>query len=72
MMYASTSDSRWHEAGHGTAFKTDWMNNALYEIASFMVCRESRRVALEPRPAPQRYDHRRARPGDRRRRDRFR
>ncbi|MDD5351514.1 MAG: NADH:ubiquinone reductase (Na(+)-transporting) subunit F, partial [Chthoniobacteraceae bacterium] len=28
-------------AGHGTAFKTDWMNNALYEIASFMVLRES-------------------------------
>jgi Na+-transporting NADH:ubiquinone oxidoreductase subunit F len=41
MLYASTSDSRWHEAGHGTAFKTDWMNNALYEIASFMVMRES-------------------------------
>ncbi len=41
VMYASTSDSRWHEAGHGTAFKSDWMNNALYEIASFMVMRES-------------------------------
>ncbi len=41
MMFASTSDSRWHESGHGTAFKTDWLNNALYEIASFMVCRES-------------------------------
>jgi fatty acid desaturase len=40
-LYASTSDSRWHETGHGTAFKTDWMNNALYEIASFMVMRES-------------------------------
>src|SRR3984957_1173059 len=40
-IYASTSDSRWHEAGHGTAFKTDWMNNVLYEIASFMVMRES-------------------------------
>jgi Na+-transporting NADH:ubiquinone oxidoreductase subunit F len=40
-LYATTSDSRWHEAGHGTAFKTDWMNNALYEIASFMVMRES-------------------------------
>ena len=22
--------------GHGTAFKTDWMNNTVYEIASFM------------------------------------
>src|ERR1700722_1442138 len=40
-LYASTSDSRWHESGHGTAFKTDWMNNLLYEIASFMVLRES-------------------------------
>ena len=41
VLYASTSDSRWHESGHGTAFKTDWMNDALYEIASFMVMRES-------------------------------
>jgi Na+-transporting NADH:ubiquinone oxidoreductase subunit F len=41
VLYASTSDSRWHEAGHGTAFKTDWLNNVLYEIASFMVMRES-------------------------------
>jgi fatty acid desaturase len=41
VLYATASDSRWHEAGHGTAFKTDWMNNALYEIASFMVMRES-------------------------------
>jgi Na+-transporting NADH:ubiquinone oxidoreductase subunit F len=40
-LYAATSDSRWHESGHGTAFKTDWMNNALYEIASFMVKREA-------------------------------
>lgn len=41
VLYASTSDSRWHESSHGTAFKTDWMNNALYEVASFMVMRES-------------------------------
>ncbi len=41
VLYASSSDSRWHEAGHGTAFRTDWMNNALYEVASFMVMRES-------------------------------
>ncbi|MCK9641247.1 MAG: NADH:ubiquinone reductase (Na(+)-transporting) subunit F [Prolixibacteraceae bacterium] len=40
-LYASTSDSRWHESGHGTAFKTDWMNNLLYEVASFMVFRQS-------------------------------
>ncbi|MCX6067316.1 MAG: fatty acid desaturase [Chloroflexi bacterium] len=41
VLYASVSDSRWHESSHGTAFKTDWMNNALYELASFMVLRES-------------------------------
>ena len=41
VLYASVSDSRWHEAGHGTAFRTDWMNNVVYEIASFMVLRES-------------------------------
>ncbi|WP_395338374.1 fatty acid desaturase [Ningiella sp. W23] len=41
VLYASVSDSRWHESSHGTAFKTDWLNDALYEIASFMVFRES-------------------------------
>ena len=41
VFYGTSSDSRWHECGHGTAFKTDWMNSALYEIASFMVMRES-------------------------------
>jgi Na+-transporting NADH:ubiquinone oxidoreductase subunit F len=41
ILYASASDSRWHEAGHGTAFRTTWMNEALYELASFMVLRES-------------------------------
>ena len=40
-LYAGSSDSRWHESSHGTAFRTDWMNNVLYEIASFMVMRES-------------------------------
>ncbi len=41
VLYASTSDSRWHESSHGTAFKTDWMNDLLYEISSFMVFRQS-------------------------------
>lgn len=41
VLYATASDSRWHETSHGTAFKTDWMNNVLYEISSFMVMRES-------------------------------
>jgi fatty acid desaturase len=39
VLYGSSSDSRWHECGHGTAFKTSGMNDAVYEIASFMVMR---------------------------------
>ncbi len=39
VLYGSACDSRWHECGHGTAFKTLWMNNAVYEIASFQVMR---------------------------------
>lgn len=39
VLYGSACDSRWHEAGHGTAFKTKWMNNVVYHIASFMVMR---------------------------------
>merc|ERR1740121_2524999 len=38
--YTSSGDSRWHECGHGTAFKTKWMNDVVYEAASFMVFRE--------------------------------
>ncbi|RYY11475.1 MAG: NADH:ubiquinone reductase (Na(+)-transporting) subunit F [Chitinophagaceae bacterium] len=41
VFYGTSSDSRWHECGHGTAFKTDWMNHVIYEAASFMVMRES-------------------------------
>ncbi len=40
-LYGSSSDARWHEMGHGTAFKTRWMNDVIYEIASFMVMRNS-------------------------------
>jgi MocE subfamily Rieske [2Fe-2S] domain protein len=40
-LYFAPADSRWHECGHGTAFKTDWMNNLLYEISSFMDLREA-------------------------------
>ena len=39
VLYGSASDSRWHEAGHGTAFKTRWMNDVVYHIASFQVMR---------------------------------
>ncbi len=39
VLYGSSCDSRWHECGHGTAFKTQWMNDVVYQIASFMVVR---------------------------------
>jgi fatty acid desaturase len=39
VLYGSASDSRWHECGHGTAFKTRWMNDAVYGIACFMIMR---------------------------------
>lgn len=48
VLYAAPGDSRWHECGHGTAFKTQWMNNVVYQIASFMVMRE---------PTPWRWSH---------------
>jgi fatty acid desaturase len=38
-LYAGPADSRWHEAGHGTPFATDWMNKWLYQAASFQVMR---------------------------------
>ena len=41
VFYGTSSDSRWHECGHGTAFRTEWMNKIVYEVASFMVMRES-------------------------------
>ena len=40
LLYGTASDSRWHECSHGTAFKTPWINNAVYYLASFMVIRE--------------------------------
>ena len=40
VLYGSSGDSRWHECGHGTAFRTTWMNTAIYHIASFMMFRE--------------------------------
>jgi fatty acid desaturase len=47
-IYGSSSGSRWHECCHRTAFKTAWMNDALYEIAAFMRFFES---------VPRRWSH---------------
>ncbi|MEY2400416.1 MAG: hypothetical protein QOJ08_527 [Ilumatobacteraceae bacterium] len=40
VLYGSASDSRWHECGHGTAFKTRWMNTVVYNLACFMIMRD--------------------------------
>jgi fatty acid desaturase len=42
-LYSSPSDSRWHECGHGTAFKTRWMNDVVYQLASFQLTRRPTR-----------------------------
>jgi len=38
-LYGSAADARWHECGHGTAFRTRWMNDVVYHIASFQLIR---------------------------------
>jgi len=48
MLWALGGDSRCHEAGHGTAFKTRWMNEVVHWIACFMTTRE---------PVVRRADH---------------
>src|SRR3954452_18405673 len=40
VLYGSASDARWHECGHGTAFKTRWMNTVVYHLACFMIMRD--------------------------------
>ncbi|WP_420437569.1 fatty acid desaturase [Candidatus Poriferisocius sp.] len=39
-LYGGAGDSRWHECGHGTAFKTKWLNDVVYYLASFMLLRQ--------------------------------
>lgn len=37
----SSADARWHECGHGTPFKTAWLNEFFYHLSSFMTLREA-------------------------------
>ncbi|MEM8581549.1 MAG: fatty acid desaturase family protein [Pseudomonadota bacterium] len=39
VFYGSGADSRWHETGHGTVFKTPWLNDVFYQITAFMSLR---------------------------------
>jgi fatty acid desaturase len=40
VLYGSSSDSRWHECSHGTPFRSRWLNEAVYSLASVMIVRE--------------------------------
>jgi fatty acid desaturase len=40
VLYGSGGDSRWHECGHGTPFRTPWMNAVVYQLGSFMMMRD--------------------------------
>ncbi|MFM2078453.1 MAG: hypothetical protein RJA49_2343 [Actinomycetota bacterium] len=48
VLWGSGGDSRCHESGHGTAFKTTWMNEVVFQISCFMTMRE---------PIVRRWDH---------------
>ena len=39
VLYTSGSDARWHECGHGTAFKSARLNRIVYHLACFMIIR---------------------------------
>jgi fatty acid desaturase len=39
VLYASAGEARWHECSHGTPFKTRWMNDVLFQFASFLALR---------------------------------
>ena len=41
VLYSTGSQSREHETGHGTAFKTKIYNQFFFEVTSFMVLRET-------------------------------
>jgi fatty acid desaturase len=40
LLYGSGADARWHEYGHGTAFRTSWLNSFGYQLGSFMNLQE--------------------------------
>lgn len=41
VLYGSVSDSKQHECGHGTAFKTPVLNQIIYHISCFMLLRNN-------------------------------
>ena len=41
VLYGSCADSRWHECAHGTAFRSRWINEVCYHLASFMALKNA-------------------------------
>lgn len=39
VLFGSSGDSHWHETQHGTALRTSWMNDALFQLACFLMLR---------------------------------
>jgi fatty acid desaturase len=54
-LYSTAADARWHECGHGTAFKTQWMND--FFLYGSKACNP---IVLESHLASFGYLHRRA------------
>lgn len=38
-LYGGAADARWHECGHGTAFRSRWANEVVYNLACLMLWR---------------------------------
>lgn len=36
ILYCTNADAMWHETGHRTAFKSEWINEILYHLSAFM------------------------------------
>ena len=66
VLYGSSTDSRWHECGHGTAFKTRWMNDCGLSDRLLHDHAQPGHLALEPYAPPHRHHHRRPRSRNRR------
>ena len=64
VLYGSASDSRWHECGHRTAFKTQMDERRGLSDRLLHDPARAGDLALEPYAPPHRHGHRRARPGD--------
>ena len=39
-LLVGSADARWHECGHRTAFKTEWLSDVVYQFTSFNLLRE--------------------------------